>query len=104
MYRNRLVHQFLYTSNCQSSPPTHGSINWNTASVFDLLFSFEPLQCTMGDSQDSDEDLLSLPDPEVSAPRSQWAAQLSSLPPRLLNSLMSFQKEGVEFALSRNGR
>ncbi|XP_056443936.1 DNA annealing helicase and endonuclease ZRANB3 isoform X2 [Gadus chalcogrammus] len=58
----------------------------------------------MGDSQDSDEDLLSLPDPVVSPPRTQWSVQLSTLPPKLLHSLMSFQKEGVEFALSRNGR
>ena len=58
----------------------------------------------MGDSQDSDEDLLSLPDPVVSAPHTQWSAQLSTLPPKLLHSLMAFQKEGVEFALSRNGR
>ncbi|XP_034464061.1 DNA annealing helicase and endonuclease ZRANB3 isoform X3 [Hippoglossus hippoglossus] len=34
----------------------------------------------------------------------RWSQQLSGLPPKLLQRLMSFQREGVEFALSRNGR
>ncbi|XP_059183821.1 DNA annealing helicase and endonuclease ZRANB3 [Centropristis striata] len=34
----------------------------------------------------------------------RWSQQLSGLPPKLLQRLMPFQREGVEFALSRNGR
>ncbi|KAM3585176.1 uncharacterized protein V6R79_009542 [Siganus canaliculatus] len=34
----------------------------------------------------------------------RWSQQLSGLPHKLLERLMPFQKEGVEFALSRNGR
>ncbi|XP_039997891.1 DNA annealing helicase and endonuclease ZRANB3 isoform X2 [Xiphias gladius] len=34
----------------------------------------------------------------------RWSQQLSSLPHKLLQRLMPFQREGVEFALSRNGR
>ncbi|KAM4559859.1 DNA annealing helicase and endonuclease ZRANB3 [Odontesthes bonariensis] len=34
----------------------------------------------------------------------RWSQQLSGLPHKLLQRLMSFQKEGVEFALSQNGR
>ncbi|XP_041637359.1 DNA annealing helicase and endonuclease ZRANB3 [Cheilinus undulatus] len=34
----------------------------------------------------------------------RWSQQLSGLPPKLLQRLMPFQREGVEFALSKNGR
>lgn len=34
----------------------------------------------------------------------RWSQQLSGLPHKLLQRLMPFQKEGVEFALSKNGR
>ncbi|KAK5891118.1 hypothetical protein CgunFtcFv8_018407 [Champsocephalus gunnari] len=34
----------------------------------------------------------------------RWSQQLSGLPPKLLQRLMPFQLEGVEFALSKNGR
>ncbi|XP_056226772.1 DNA annealing helicase and endonuclease ZRANB3 [Seriola aureovittata] len=34
----------------------------------------------------------------------RWSQQLSGLPHKLLRRLMPFQREGVEFALSRNGR
>uniref|UniRef100_A0A8C2WRX6 Zinc finger, RAN-binding domain containing 3 n=1 Tax=Cyclopterus lumpus TaxID=8103 RepID=A0A8C2WRX6_CYCLU len=34
----------------------------------------------------------------------RWSQQLSGLPRKLLQRLMPFQREGVEFALSRNGR
>ncbi|XP_041822212.1 DNA annealing helicase and endonuclease ZRANB3 [Chelmon rostratus] len=34
----------------------------------------------------------------------RWSQQLSGLPHKLLQRLMPFQREGVEFALSRNGR
>ncbi|XP_070711758.1 DNA annealing helicase and endonuclease ZRANB3 [Pempheris klunzingeri] len=34
----------------------------------------------------------------------RWSQQLSVLPHKLLQRLMPFQREGVEFALSRNGR
>uniref|UniRef100_I3K1Z2 Zinc finger, RAN-binding domain containing 3 n=1 Tax=Oreochromis niloticus TaxID=8128 RepID=I3K1Z2_ORENI len=34
----------------------------------------------------------------------RWSEQLSGLPHKLLQRLMPFQREGVEFALSRNGR
>ncbi|XP_055369149.1 DNA annealing helicase and endonuclease ZRANB3 isoform X2 [Betta splendens] len=34
----------------------------------------------------------------------RWSQQLSGLPPKLLQRLMPFQREGVEFALSRGGR
>ncbi|XP_077955452.1 DNA annealing helicase and endonuclease ZRANB3 isoform X3 [Gasterosteus aculeatus] len=34
----------------------------------------------------------------------RWSQQLSGLPCKLLQRLMPFQREGVEFALSRNGR
>ncbi|XP_069568873.1 DNA annealing helicase and endonuclease ZRANB3 [Brachyistius frenatus] len=34
----------------------------------------------------------------------RWSRQLSGLPRKLLRRLMPFQREGVEFALSRNGR
>ncbi|XP_054479771.1 DNA annealing helicase and endonuclease ZRANB3 isoform X2 [Anoplopoma fimbria] len=34
----------------------------------------------------------------------RWSQQLSGLPRKLLQRLMPFQMEGVEFALSRNGR
>ncbi|XP_068575523.1 LOW QUALITY PROTEIN: DNA annealing helicase and endonuclease ZRANB3 [Cebidichthys violaceus] len=34
----------------------------------------------------------------------RWSQQLSGLPRKLLRRLMPFQREGVEFALSRNGR
>ncbi|XP_047433022.1 DNA annealing helicase and endonuclease ZRANB3 [Mugil cephalus] len=34
----------------------------------------------------------------------RWSQQLSGLPRKLLQRLMPFQREGVEFALSKNGR
>ncbi|KAL6115375.1 zranb3 [Pungitius sinensis] len=34
----------------------------------------------------------------------RWSQQLSGLPRKLLQRLMPFQREGVEFALARNGR
>ncbi|XP_022062127.2 DNA annealing helicase and endonuclease ZRANB3 [Acanthochromis polyacanthus] len=34
----------------------------------------------------------------------RWSRQLSGLPHKLLQRLMPFQREGVEFALSKNGR
>ncbi|XP_038573680.1 DNA annealing helicase and endonuclease ZRANB3 [Micropterus salmoides] len=34
----------------------------------------------------------------------RWSQQLSGLPHKLLQRLMPFQREGVEFALSKNGR
>ncbi|XP_073318256.1 DNA annealing helicase and endonuclease ZRANB3 isoform X2 [Pagrus major] len=34
----------------------------------------------------------------------RWSQQLSGLPHKLLQRLMAFQREGVEFALSKNGR
>ncbi|XP_061840944.1 DNA annealing helicase and endonuclease ZRANB3 isoform X1 [Nerophis lumbriciformis] len=34
----------------------------------------------------------------------RWSRQLSGLPRKLLQRLMSFQREGVDFALSKNGR
>ncbi|XP_044044086.1 DNA annealing helicase and endonuclease ZRANB3 [Siniperca chuatsi] len=34
----------------------------------------------------------------------RWSQQLSGLPHKLLQRLMPFQKDGVEFALSKNGR
>ncbi|KAK2856896.1 hypothetical protein Q5P01_005631 [Channa striata] len=42
--------------------------------------------------------------PQTSGCDTRWSQQLSGLPPRLLQRLMPFQREGVEFALSRNGR
>lgn len=34
----------------------------------------------------------------------RWSQQLSGLPHRLRKHLMPFQREGVSFALSKNGR
>uniref|UniRef100_A0A4W6FD11 Zinc finger RANBP2-type containing 3 n=1 Tax=Lates calcarifer TaxID=8187 RepID=A0A4W6FD11_LATCA len=42
--------------------------------------------------------------PQTSHCDTRWSQQLSGLPHRLLQRLMPFQREGVEFALSRNGR
>uniref|UniRef100_A0A672FH77 Zinc finger, RAN-binding domain containing 3 n=1 Tax=Salarias fasciatus TaxID=181472 RepID=A0A672FH77_SALFA len=42
--------------------------------------------------------------PPASCGETRWSRQLSGLPPRLLRRLMPFQREGVEFALSRDGR
>ena len=55
----------------------------------------------------ADEDLLMEMDDngrQTSHCDSRWSQQLSGLPHKLLQRLMSFQREGVEFALSRNGR
>ncbi|XP_030602785.1 DNA annealing helicase and endonuclease ZRANB3 isoform X2 [Archocentrus centrarchus] len=41
---------------------------------------------------------------EASCCDTRWSEQLSGLPHKLLQRLMPFQREGVEFALSRNGR
>ncbi|XP_014890327.1 DNA annealing helicase and endonuclease ZRANB3 isoform X2 [Poecilia latipinna] len=43
-------------------------------------------------------------DPQKSDCDTRWPQQLSGLPPKLLQRLMPFQREGVEFALSKNGR
>ncbi|XP_054915581.1 DNA annealing helicase and endonuclease ZRANB3 [Poeciliopsis prolifica] len=43
-------------------------------------------------------------DPQKSDCDTRWSQQLSGLPPKLLQRLMPFQREGVEFALSKNGR
>ncbi|KAM4710695.1 DNA annealing helicase and endonuclease ZRANB3 [Anableps anableps] len=43
-------------------------------------------------------------DPQTSDCDTRWSQQLSGLPPKLLQRLMPFQREGVEFALSKNGR
>ncbi|KAA8579554.1 hypothetical protein FQN60_006647 [Etheostoma spectabile] len=43
-------------------------------------------------------------DLETSCCDTRWSQQLSGLPHKLLQRLMPFQREGVEFALSRNGR
>ncbi|XP_043965895.1 DNA annealing helicase and endonuclease ZRANB3 isoform X1 [Gambusia affinis] len=43
-------------------------------------------------------------DPQKSDCDTRWPEQLSGLPPKLLQCLMPFQREGVEFALSKNGR
>uniref|UniRef100_A0A1A8V380 Zinc finger RANBP2-type containing 3 n=1 Tax=Nothobranchius furzeri TaxID=105023 RepID=A0A1A8V380_NOTFU len=48
---------------------------------------------------ETDDDAL-----QTSCCDARWSQQLSGLPPRLLQRLMPFQREGVEFALSRNGR
>uniref|UniRef100_A0A3Q3JGC7 Zinc finger, RAN-binding domain containing 3 n=1 Tax=Monopterus albus TaxID=43700 RepID=A0A3Q3JGC7_MONAL len=42
--------------------------------------------------------------PQTSCCDTRWSEQLSGLPHKLLQRLMPFQREGVEFALSRNGR
>ncbi|KAM9836018.1 DNA annealing helicase and endonuclease ZRANB3 [Aulostomus maculatus] len=42
--------------------------------------------------------------PQTSHCDTRWSQQLSGLPPKLLQRLMPFQREGVEFALSKNGR
>ncbi|XP_035487028.2 DNA annealing helicase and endonuclease ZRANB3 isoform X2 [Scophthalmus maximus] len=42
--------------------------------------------------------------PQTSDCETRWSQQLSGLPPKLLQRLMPFQREGVEFALSRDGR
>ncbi|XP_056286890.1 DNA annealing helicase and endonuclease ZRANB3 isoform X2 [Pseudoliparis swirei] len=42
--------------------------------------------------------------PQSSCSDTRWSQQLSGLPRKLLQRLMPFQREGVEFALSRNGR
>ncbi|TNN42760.1 DNA annealing helicase and endonuclease ZRANB3 [Liparis tanakae] len=42
--------------------------------------------------------------PQSSCSDTRWSQQLSGLPPKLLQRLMPFQREGVEFALSKNGR
>lgn len=34
----------------------------------------------------------------------RWSQQMSGLPHKLLQRLMPFQREGVQFALSKNGR
>ncbi|KAM6893490.1 DNA annealing helicase and endonuclease ZRANB3 [Xenentodon cancila] len=42
--------------------------------------------------------------PQMSGCDKRWSEQLSELPKKLIQRLMSFQREGVEFVLSRNGR
>uniref|UniRef100_A0A8C5DWV4 Zinc finger, RAN-binding domain containing 3 n=1 Tax=Gouania willdenowi TaxID=441366 RepID=A0A8C5DWV4_GOUWI len=42
--------------------------------------------------------------PQTSRCETRWSRQLSRLPHRLLQRLMPFQREGVEFALSKDGR
>uniref|UniRef100_A0A3Q1GY01 Uncharacterized protein n=1 Tax=Anabas testudineus TaxID=64144 RepID=A0A3Q1GY01_ANATE len=42
--------------------------------------------------------------PRTSCCDTRWSQQLSGLPHKLLQRLMPFQREGVEFALSRGGR
>ncbi|XP_074520706.1 DNA annealing helicase and endonuclease ZRANB3 isoform X2 [Halichoeres trimaculatus] len=41
---------------------------------------------------------------QTSCCETRWSQQLSGLPHKLLQRLMPFQREGVEFALSKNGR
>ncbi|XP_056157493.1 DNA annealing helicase and endonuclease ZRANB3 [Lampris incognitus] len=41
---------------------------------------------------------------QTSPCNTRWSRQLSALPHKLLHRLMPFQREGVEFALSKNGR
>eukprot|EP00063_Salmo_salar_P031612 XP_014006447.1 PREDICTED: DNA annealing helicase and endonuclease ZRANB3-like [Salmo salar] len=43
-------------------------------------------------------------DPQNSHVDRRWDSQLSVLPDKLQQRLMPFQKEGVKFALSKNGR
>ncbi|XP_008294085.1 DNA annealing helicase and endonuclease ZRANB3 [Stegastes partitus] len=55
----------------------------------------------------TDEDLeMEMDDngPQTSRCDTRWSQQLSGLPHKLLQRLMPFQREGVEFALSKNGR
>ncbi|KAM8722201.1 DNA annealing helicase and endonuclease ZRANB3 isoform 1-T5 [Acanthopagrus schlegelii] len=42
--------------------------------------------------------------PQTACCDTRWSQQLSGLPHKLLQRLMPFQREGVEFALSKNGR
>ncbi|XP_061658368.1 DNA annealing helicase and endonuclease ZRANB3 isoform X3 [Syngnathoides biaculeatus] len=42
--------------------------------------------------------------PQPSYCDTRWSQQMSRLPPKLLERLMPFQREGVRFALSKNGR
>lgn len=42
--------------------------------------------------------------PETSRCETRWSQQLSGLPHKLQQRLMPFQRQGVEFALSKNGR
>lgn len=42
--------------------------------------------------------------PETSCCETRWSQKLSGLPHKLQQRLMPFQRQGVEFALSRNGR
>ncbi|XP_054646428.1 DNA annealing helicase and endonuclease ZRANB3 isoform X2 [Dunckerocampus dactyliophorus] len=42
--------------------------------------------------------------PQTSHCDTRWSQQLSGLPHKLLQRLMPFQREGVDFALSKNGR
>lgn len=42
--------------------------------------------------------------PQTTRCDTRWSHRLSGLPHKLLQRLMPFQQEGVEFALSRNGR
>uniref|UniRef100_A0A7N6F782 Zinc finger, RAN-binding domain containing 3 n=1 Tax=Anabas testudineus TaxID=64144 RepID=A0A7N6F782_ANATE len=61
----------------------------------------------MSNNQETDEDLLMEMDdngPRTSCCDTRWSQQLSGLPHKLLQRLMPFQREGVEFALSRGGR
>ncbi|KAI4799347.1 hypothetical protein KUCAC02_016979, partial [Chaenocephalus aceratus] len=61
----------------------------------------------MSECRESDEDIqIEMDDNGLQTPRceTRWSQQLSGLPPKLLQRLMPFQLEGVEFALSKNGR
>ncbi|XP_063733742.1 DNA annealing helicase and endonuclease ZRANB3 isoform X2 [Eleginops maclovinus] len=58
-------------------------------------------------NQSADEDIrMEMDDNGLQTPRceTRWSQQLSGLPPKLLQRLMPFQRDGVEFALSKNGR
>lgn len=77
-------------------------INW-------LFFVFSPPIVLLNQDQETDEKLLMEADSrglQASTSRcdARWSQELSGLPPKLLQRLMPFQREGVEFALSRNGR
>ncbi|XP_034096487.1 DNA annealing helicase and endonuclease ZRANB3 [Gymnodraco acuticeps] len=61
----------------------------------------------MNECRETDEDIqMEMDDNGLQTPRceTRWSQQLSGLPPKLLQRLMPFQLEGVEFALSKNGR
>lgn len=76
-----------------------------------LLFfvCLSPPFVLLNQDQEADEKLLMEADShrlQASTSRcdARWSQELSGLPPKLLQRLMPFQREGVEFALSRKGR